>query len=133
MCCSNHWTTREIPIVYILFQIGFHYRADLISIVMQVDKVENGEWATAPCEAPGLPCRARWWSPLSPLPWKLLLMHYKASAEVQDNNGYTPLHLACTYGHEDVSGPCCPQGGCLTPSHWRRNVNFTFVACCILC
>ena len=60
-------------------------------------------------------------------------MHYKASAEVQDNNGNTPLHLACTYGHEDVSGPCCPQGGCLTPSHWRRNVNITFVACCILC
>ncbi|XP_029782441.1 ankyrin repeat domain-containing protein 27 isoform X3 [Suricata suricatta] len=31
----------------------------------------------------------------------LLLLHYKASAEVQDNNGNTPLHLACTYGHED--------------------------------
>lgn len=28
-------------------------------------------------------------------------MHYKASTDVQDNNGNTPLHLACTYGHED--------------------------------
>ena len=64
-------------------------------------------------EGSSLPCRAHWRSLLSPLPWKLLLMHYKASAEVQDNNGNTPLHLACTYGHEDVSGPCCPRGGTL--------------------
>lgn len=35
---------------------------------------------------------------------QLLLLHYKASPEVQDNNGCTALHLACTYGHEDVSG-----------------------------
>jgi len=35
--------------------------------------------------------------------FKLLLLHYKASTDVQDNNGNTPLHLACTYGHEDVS------------------------------
>lgn len=35
------------------------------------------------------------------LPSVLLLLHYKASTEVQDNNGNTPLHLACTYGHED--------------------------------
>lgn len=40
---------------------------------------------------------------------QLLLLHYKASTEVQDNNGNTPLHLACTYGHEDVSGPRCAQ------------------------
>lgn len=49
---------------------------------------------------------------LSLLLWQLLLLHYKASPEVQDNNGNTPLHLACTYGHEDVSGtpPPRPQG-----------------------
>ena len=29
------------------------------------------------------------------------MLHYKASTEVQDNNGNTPLHLACTYGQED--------------------------------
>nr|KAF6406062.1 ankyrin repeat domain 27 [Molossus molossus] len=37
----------------------------------------------------------------SPPLWKLLLLHYKASADVQDNNGNTPLHLACAHGHED--------------------------------
>ncbi|KAL8194885.1 UNVERIFIED_CONTAM: hypothetical protein K2H54_037571, partial [Gekko kuhli] len=31
----------------------------------------------------------------------LLLLHYKASTDIQDNNGNTALHLACTYGHED--------------------------------
>lgn len=48
---------------------------------------------------------------LSSLLCQLLLLHYKASTEVQDNNGNTPLHLACTYGHEDVSAPLphCPQ------------------------
>lgn len=47
---------------------------------------------------------------LSLLLWQLLLLHYKASPEVQDNNGNTPLHLACTYGHEDVSGnPPAPR------------------------
>lgn len=34
---------------------------------------------------------------------QLLLLHYKANADAQDNNGNTPLHLACMYGHEDVS------------------------------
>lgn len=33
---------------------------------------------------------------------QLLLLHYKANTEAQDNNGNTPLHLACMYGHEDV-------------------------------
>lgn len=40
---------------------------------------------------------------LSSLLWKLLLLHYKASTDVQDNYGNTPLHLACAHGHEDVS------------------------------
>ncbi|XP_010783505.1 ankyrin repeat domain-containing protein 27-like [Notothenia coriiceps] len=31
----------------------------------------------------------------------LLLLHYKANTDAQDNNGNTPLHLACMYGHED--------------------------------
>lgn len=45
---------------------------------------------------------------LSPPLCKLLLLHYKASADVQDNNGNTALHLACAHGHEDVSGvPGC--------------------------
>jgi hypothetical protein len=35
---------------------------------------------------------------------KLLLLHHKASTDVQDNDGSTPLHLACARGHEDVSG-----------------------------
>lgn len=34
---------------------------------------------------------------------QLLLLHYKANTDAQDNNGNTPLHLACMYGHEDVS------------------------------
>uniref|UniRef100_A0A3B5L401 Uncharacterized protein n=1 Tax=Xiphophorus couchianus TaxID=32473 RepID=A0A3B5L401_9TELE len=34
--------------------------------------------------------------------FQLLLLHYKANTEAQDNNGNTPLHLACMYGHEDV-------------------------------
>lgn len=34
---------------------------------------------------------------------QLLLLHYKANTDAQDNNGSTPLHLACMYGHEDVS------------------------------
>lgn len=49
---------------------------------------------------PRVPCGAQL---LSSLLCQLLLLHYKASTEVQDNNGNTPLHLACTYGHEDVS------------------------------
>ena len=53
--------------------------------------------------------------PISPLLWKLLLLHYKASPEVQDNNGNTPLHLACTYGHEDVSGTSRSQSSCSFP------------------
>ncbi|GAA6214593.1 ankyrin repeat domain-containing protein 27 isoform X1, partial [Lates japonicus] len=32
---------------------------------------------------------------------QLLLLHYKANTDAQDNNGNTPLHLACMYGHED--------------------------------
>ncbi|TKS73793.1 Ankyrin repeat domain-containing protein 27 [Collichthys lucidus] len=34
--------------------------------------------------------------------FELLLLHYKANTDAQDNNGNTPLHLACMYGHEDV-------------------------------
>lgn len=48
---------------------------------------------------------------LSALLPKLLLLHYKASTDVQDNNGNTPLHLACSHGHGDVSVPAalgCP-------------------------
>ena len=45
---------------------------------------------------------------------QLLLLHYKANTDAQDNNGNTPLLLACTYGHEDVSGAsglsCCGVG-----------------------
>ncbi|CAG01081.1 unnamed protein product, partial [Tetraodon nigroviridis] len=32
---------------------------------------------------------------------QLLLLHYQANTDAQDNNGNTPLLLACTYGHED--------------------------------
>lgn len=34
---------------------------------------------------------------------QLLLLHYKANTDAQDNSGNSPLLLACMYGHEDVS------------------------------
>lgn len=45
-----------------------------------------------------------------PLSLQLLLLHYKANADARDNNGNTPLHFACMYGHEDVcqSLTSCP-------------------------
>ena len=59
------------------------------------------------------------------LPWKLLLLHYKASADAQDNSGSTPLHLACTQGHEDVSGAAAP--GCVCPLRLVNGCDFLVV------
>lgn len=59
---------------------------------------------------------------LSPPLCKLLLLHYKASADVQDNNGNTALHLACAHGHEDVSGVAVP--GCVHPFSLVKKCEF---------
>ena len=36
-----------------------------------------------------------------------MLLHYKADANVQDNEGNSPLHVATSHGHEDVSFSVC--------------------------
>ena len=39
----------------------------------------------------------------SKISFQLLLLHHKASPNLQDNEGNTALHLATLHGHEDVS------------------------------
>ena len=34
--------------------------------------------------------------------FQLLLLHYKSDMNLQDNDGNSPLHLACANGHEEV-------------------------------
>lgn len=87
---------------------------DIILIVVQVFKIANGDKGPPPIRLQAIPLFVLVFTCCAFL-WKLLLLHYKASTEVQDNNGNTPLHLACTYGHEDVSGASCSQSGCLYP------------------
>ena len=40
---------------------------------------------------------------MEPVLFQLLLLHYKASVNLQDTDGNTPMHLATIHGHEDVS------------------------------